>query len=282
MLSKRLRIAIAAGNFEDLPSSSVGHHSAAIKRYERVASAGFEAVQGGNVALACAAGMAILGVGVVPEPAAADELARVWKQRGAVAISCIAGFGYEDDGQIDDLVRSLLNASERHSIPFYLETHRGSITQDVWRTLQLIRRTPQIQFTGDFSHWYTGQEIPYGDIHKRIELLSPVIERTALLHGRIGDRCCMQVDLQRATNAFVSFFEPIWTQVFMNFFRNADREEFWFCSELLGPEYDYARTFFDSSTGLLREETDRFAEACKLVDMAKSCFANAQETVAMA
>ena len=62
---------------------------------------------------------------------------------------------------------------------------------------------------------------------------------------------------------------------------DADREEFWFCSELFGPEYDYARTFFDS-TGLLREETDRFAEACKLVDMAKSCFAKAQETVAMA
>lgn len=279
-MSQRLRIAIAAGNFEDLPAASVGHYSAAVKRYEKIASAGFEAVQGGSVALTHAAGMAVLGVGVVPEPAAADELARIWKQRGAVAISCIAGFGYENDDQIDDLVRSLRNASERHSIPVYLETHRGSITQDAWRTLQLVRRTPQIQFTGDFSHWYTGQEMPYGDVNKRIELLSPVIQRTALLHGRIGDRCCMQVELQRATTAFSLFFEPIWTQVFVNFLRNPMPEEFWFCSELLGPEYAYARTFFDS-VGSLREETDRFTEACKLVDLARSCFTKAHEIAAM-
>ena len=57
--------------------------------------------------------------------------------------------------------------------------------------------------------------------------------------------------------------------------------ELWFCPELLGTTYSYARQFWDEE-GALREETDRWQEAHELVALGRECFLQAggqEETV---
>ncbi|MCD8482070.1 MAG: hypothetical protein LR015_04970, partial [Verrucomicrobia bacterium] len=48
-----------------------------------------------------------------------------------------AGWGLEDDDAVDRLVEAILNASVKHRLPVYVETHRATITQDIWRTVRL-------------------------------------------------------------------------------------------------------------------------------------------------
>ena len=38
----------------------------------------------------------------------------------------------------------------------HIETHRATICQGMWRTVQFVKRFPELRFNGDFSHWYAG------------------------------------------------------------------------------------------------------------------------------
>lgn len=61
--------------------------------------------------------------------------------------------------EVAALVDAILAASSRHNLPIFLETHRATITQDIWRTVQITKRFPEVWFNGDFSHYHCGQEM---------------------------------------------------------------------------------------------------------------------------
>ena len=61
--------------------------------------------------------------------------------------------------------------------------------------MQFLKRFPELEFNGDFSHWYTGTEMVYGGFENKMEFFRPVLGRIGFLHGRIGNPGCMQVDI---------------------------------------------------------------------------------------
>ena len=277
--STRLRVGISYGNVCDLPPFSVGPHGSATDLHRAVADAGYEGLQGGDAELCARFDLKLLGSGLLERPDDADRLAKFWKARGAGLVTCIAGFGFESDEEIDAYAAAMIEAAASHKIAVLLETHRASITQDAWRTVQLARRFPELRFNLDLSHWFTGQEMPYGDLDTRLSFLAPVFARTSFLHGRIGDRCCMQVPIAEAGPESLLAFRQTWTQVMRSFLssdhdEDAAKAELWFCPELLGTTYYYARQFRNAA-GDLCEETDRWREAQALVEIAKDCFSRA-------
>ena len=273
---KSLRIGINHGNVSDLPLFSAGPHGDPSDLHRAVAAARYEGLQGGDPDLCLKFGLVLLGAGLLTSPADADALAGLWKSRGAPVVTCIAGFGMESDAEMDAYADAICRAAAHHQISMLLETHRASITQDAWRTVQLSHRFPELRFNLDLSHWFTGQEMPYGDLDLRLASLAPVLARTGFLHGRVGDRCCMQVPLSEAKESSLPTFRRVWIEVMRGFLSasNDTGPELWFCPELLGPTYHYARQFRDSA-GELREETDRWREAQTLVDVARECFEGA-------
>src|SRR4029079_18276957 len=123
------------------------------------------------------------------------------------------GWGMEDDVEIDRVVGDIINASTKYDLPLYIETHRATITQDLWRTVQIAKRFPDVRFNGDFSHWYTGLEMVYGGIEKKLACAAPVFERVRFVHGRIGNPGSMQVDIGDGTNRpYVEHFKDMWTR----------------------------------------------------------------------
>ena len=247
-----------------------------IDLHRGVAQAGYVGLQGGDPELCSLFELTLLGSGVLEHPADADALAADWKARGASVVTCIAGFGMESDTEMDTYAAAICEAAADHQISLLLETHRASMTQDAWRTVQLSRRFPKLRFNLDLSHWFTGQEMAYGDLDTRLAFLEPVLAHTSFIHGRIGDRCCMQVPLAEASELVVATFRQAWTKVMRDFLSSSHEAEteLWFCPELLGPTYNYARQFRDNA-GELREETDRWQEAQSLVAIARDCFARA-------
>jgi hypothetical protein len=139
--------------------------------------------------------------------------------------------------------------------------------------VQLARRCPDLRFNGDFSHWYAGHELPYGDVTEKLNFMQPVLERVRFIHGRIASAGCVQVAVVEDDRSDpVRHFREIWTRCFVAFLRTASPGDFiCFTPELLGPPA-YARTFGPNAI----EESDRWQQAKLLARIARECFDDAR------
>lgn len=266
------------------PSSSGPRHLTFEARAEAMQKAGFDGVQFAH--LATKEELAVchrLGLGVAASgrinvskeaPALAEQLA----SDGYGCATLHVGWGIENDDEAECLIGSVLSASERWRIPLYIETHRATIFQDMWRTVAFVNRYPSLQINGDFSHWYTGQEMVYGDFEMKFAFIHPVLERVRFLHGRIGTPGCMQVRIDPDFGdgpPYVRHFKQLWTACFRYFrLRAAANDCIYFTPELLGPEIFYARAF-PNADGKLIEESDRWQQSLVLKRIAQHCFEGA-------
>ncbi len=223
--------------------------------------------------------LGICGSGRVNAP---DDAFRLAGEAGHAGLECLTlhvGWGLEDDNAAANLIEAVLLASEQTSLPLYIETHRATIFQDMWRTVQFVRRYPDIRINGDFSHWYTGLEMVYGSFDDKVAFIQPVIERVGFLHGRIGNPGCMQADVGDVESArtlpYVQHFCRLWTDVFTAFLRREDAPpSICFAAELLAPDIYYARVFQGE------EESDRWQQSEVITTLVRRCFAEAERYIA--
>jgi hypothetical protein len=219
-------------------------------------------------------GLRVCGSGRVNVPEDAERLAAEARCHGLECLTLHVGWGNEEEPEALRLLDAVLSASVRHDIPLYVETHRATLFQDTWRSVHFVRRFPELRFNGDFSNWYTGLELVYGNFAEKVAFIQPVIERTEFMHGRIGNPGAMQVDIGSYESAlrlsFVQHFRTIWSQVFVAFLRKCGPGSvFRFAPELLSPRIFYAREING------REESDRWQQALVLTRIARDCFAAA-------
>ncbi|MCX6623836.1 MAG: hypothetical protein NTY38_22780, partial [Acidobacteria bacterium] len=251
--------------------------------FESIRQAGYEGVQfiepmTAAHHVACdRLGLGRTSCGRVNQPAEADSLARRFAAEGQECATLHVGWGIEDDDECFRLIEAILTASARHRVPLYVETHRATIFQDIWRSVQFVKRFPELRFNGDFSHWYTGLEMVYGGIETKLDFARPVIERVHFMHGRIGNPGSIQVDIGDgavATHPYVNHFRLLWTAVFEAFHRAAQPGDYFlFVPELLSHRIYYARTFQG------KEECDRWQQSLVLRHIAEECFLEARRTL---
>lgn len=222
-------------------------------------------------------GLGVCGSGRVNRPEDAVRLAQEARKFGLEALTLHVGWGYEDDRVAAALIESVLDASRQFEMPMYVETHRATIFQDLWRTVQFVKGYPDLKFNGDFSHWYTGLEMVYGDFEQKLDFIRPVIERVHFMHGRIGNPGCMQVNLGEFHTAlelpFVKHFRRMWEEVFRAYLRRKGPvSPFCFTVELLASNIYYAREFGAN------EESNRWQQSLVVTEIAKHCFSTAKQT----
>lgn len=211
--------------------------------------------------------------------AEADSSIRQRADAGADCITVHAGWGMEDDDEVDRLVDAMLEASARYDCPVYIETHRATIAQDVWRTCQLIKRKPHVRFNGDFSHYYCGQELLYPGFDVSRRHLGPILQRIAFFHGRISDGQCMQVDVgDGRSNAHVENFQALWQEAMKHWLAGARAGDILPFAPELGPASSaYSIAIRDAETGQLVELSDRWQQTLVLKRLAEESFAAANE-----
>lgn len=192
--------------------------------------------------------------------AEAEALLGMWAGGGAESLTLHLGTGFETRDEALALVESVLRASDRHGVPVLVETHRATLFQDPARTLELLATFPELRFTADLSHWYTGVELVYGDLDAKLAALQPVFERCRMVHGRISDPGCIQVavaDDDRSTH--VEHFRAMWASVLAGAAASGELDALPFVVELLPATSGYARTV-DRGQGP-EEEVDRWTQA---------------------
>ena len=249
---------------------------------EAAAAAGYEGVQVFFPEQATQA----LSLGLVPSAispartaADVDALAAMWEGTGIHSLTLHLGTGFESTGEGHALIDATFDAQRRHGVPLLVETHRATLTQDPARALSLAADYPDIRFTADLAHWYTGVEMVYGDFDAKVAALAPIFERTRMIHGRISDPGCIQVavsddDLGDGGPEYVTHFSQMWaaivTAVSGSDVADAPRD-LPFVVELLPARAHYARTVVRD--GRREEEVDRWTQADVLWRIATSAAA---------
>ncbi|HZU74921.1 MAG TPA: hypothetical protein VE990_19340 [Acidimicrobiales bacterium] len=267
----RLRCDLNLGTLALLPEWSSAPTGGTEAVLAAVAAAGYEGVQGGNPARTKAAGLRATTSGRFLEPAEVDQAVAQWAASGVDAATLHLGTGLEDDDAVDRLAEAVVTASDRHRLALFVELHRATVTQDIWRTVRLVERHPDLRFNGDFSHWYTGLEMTYGDFDAKVAFMAPVLERVRFLHGRVSDSGCIQVPLARA-GAAVEHHRRLWAESFRGFLAEAGPGDvIVFAPELLPAAINYAQTV-PTDAGRV-EEVDRWEEAGRLCELARQTFA---------
>jgi hypothetical protein len=272
-----LRIDLNQGNLLDLPAWSIGPQLSDPNVLERLRRDGFEGVQGWNPEQAKNAGLrGATASHRINEVGEIEPVAMRLKDEGFDLCTLHVGWGTEDDHTVDALVNDVINISVKHDFPLYLETHRATIAQDNWRTVELVKRNPDVRFNADLSHFYTGHEMPYGDFAAKVDFLQPIFDRTCFIHGRIGNSSNMQVRWNDPSmDASREHFSLMWIRIFSAWKATAQPGDYFcFTPEIIPFRYGYVRLFADS-TGELREESDRYADALEMVKLAKECWAKA-------
>jgi hypothetical protein len=275
-----LRVDLNMGTLAHLPDFSTGPRGSNETTHQAIKQAGFGGIQGGDAIICKALGLGYTGGGRVDKIGDAERIAREGMENGLGCTTLHVGTGFESDAEMDALVADIIAVSESTGHPLYIETHRATITQDIWRTVEMAKRFPDIRFNGDFSHWYTGHEIVYGDIEKKLEFMTPVLDRVRFLHGRIGSPGCMQVDIGDGKGrTYVEHFKEMWTRSFTGFLKTAAPGDYiCFAPELLFPSIYYARVF-PNALGELVEEGDRWQQALLYGEIARECFAAAKDRI---
>lgn len=280
----KLQVYLNQDNLVGLRRGSIWPGLTGVAAWRRLREDGFEGVQLTDSADPAAPSvLAYCGLDRINTPADAAAVAAKHAARGDLCITVHAGWGMEDDDQVARLVEAILEASERHRLPIFLETHRATITQDLWRTVQIATRFPEVRFNGDFSHYYCGQELVYGDWPSKLAFMEPIFQRVGFLHGRIASPGSMQVPIEPDLDArpvqahgelnYLAHFKELWAGAMTGFLRRAGRGDVLiFAPELLPGTYYYARLFPDVS-GQLVEESDRYAQALLYKDLARRIFA---------
>ncbi len=275
----KIRIFLNLFTLEDLPADSVWPGLQGEAMLERLKADGFEGVQ--FLHDKRLAGFPHCGLGRVNAPAEALPLAQHHADLGDLCLTVHAGWGIEEDDEVFRLVEAILAASEAAKLPIFIETHRATITQDMWRTVQIAKRFPEVLFNGDFSHYYCGQEMVYGGLEMKMEFMSPIFDRVGFMHGRIASPGSMQMPIDDTSNRpaaatgavdYLADFKALWTQSMRGFLANAGPGDILiFAPELLAPTFYYARVFSDSS-GRFIEESDRYQQALLYRRVALECF----------
>ena len=96
--------------------------------------------------------------------------------------------------QAVQLLADMAELSRSAGIPAYIETHRGTITQDLLRTVEYAQALPGLELTIDFSHYVVA-----GEMHtvsdEAEELLRTLLPRTKSIHARVSNGEQVQIDI---------------------------------------------------------------------------------------
>jgi hypothetical protein len=159
---------------------------------------------------------------------------------------------------LDDMVpviETWMAMSERIGMPIQFETHRNCITNDLYTTLQLLERIPDMRICADLSHYVVDREFWFPLSEHDLGLISRILKRSDSFQGRVASRQQIQLQLDFPQHQkWVDLFKGWWREGMADWrARNASGDCIFVCE--LGPP-EYAMTGPDG-----REMSNRWHEA---------------------
>jgi Sugar phosphate isomerases/epimerases len=163
------------------------------------------------------------------------------------------------EGSAVGLLGELDRLSREKGIPAYIETHRGTITQDLLRTVSYLEKLESLRLTIDLSHYVVA-----GEMHAESEeaeiLFGKLLRRTFAFHGRVSNGEQVQIDVgPNGEHPMMRRFERWWGEGMRLWKASAGpRDVLPFVVELGPPPYAIA---VDEAAGRTNEISDRWQQS---------------------
>jgi len=167
--------------------------------------------------------------------------------------------------RVEDCLRILdgwMRLSEEARIPVFIETHRDRMTTDLFFTLDLLDRRPDLPLLADLSHFMVAREFAFPVDAENHAMIHRILRNAHAFHGRVASREQVQIEISFPHHRpWVELFLQWWDHGMRDWRgRAASDAELVFTCEL-GPK-PYAISGRDGN-----ESTDRWAEALLLRQM---------------
>lgn len=146
--------------------------------------------------------------------------------------------------------------AREYGVPLLVETHRNTLTNDLWLLREILDLMPELPLLADLSHYVCGQEMNLPITPRNQELVERVLANTQAFHGRVSSAEQMQLEWGFAIHQpWVQQFMQWWQHGFTNWLsRAAQGDSLTFTCEL-GPA-PYAISDADG-----RDRSDRWQDA---------------------
>jgi hypothetical protein len=154
------------------------------------------------------------------------------------------------------VVRQWMEEADQLGISLLFETHRDSLLNDLYYTLQLMDAVPEMRLCADLSHFVVDREMRLPLTERDRDFINRVLERSDCFQGRVANREQVQVQIDFPQHqAWVAQFRQWWSEgIRMWRDRNDEDARLVFLCELGPPQY--AMTDRDQN-----ELSDRWEEA---------------------
>lgn len=175
------------------------------------------------------------------------------------------------------LLEGIVAASEQANIPVYIETHRGTVTQDLIRTVSYCKALPHMPLTIDLSHYVVAGEMN-GTSEMAEAHFDQLLKHTACLHARVSDGEKVQVDVgAEGDHPMLLHFKRWWRKAMVQWIAKAKPgDALPFVTEL-GPPGNYAMTYRDA-LGQVMEASDRWQQALLFKRIAEALWQEVTQT----
>ncbi|MBM3096008.1 sugar phosphate isomerase/epimerase [Ensifer sp. T173] len=158
--------------------------------------------------------------------------------------------------------------SEEARIPVLIETHRDRMTTDLFFTLDLLDRLPNLRLLGDVSHFLVGREFCWPISDENHRLIEKILDCSWAFHGRVASREQVQIEISYPHHRpWVDLFLGWWEFGFRSWQKRAGaNDSLAFVCELGPKPYAITDRFGEDTT-------DRWEESLALKQHARDLWA---------
>ena len=139
---------------------------------------------------------------------------------------------------MEPIIHRWIEMSEDVGVPIQFETHRNCITNDLYVTLQLIDRIPEMRLCADLSHYVVDREFWHPLSARDMGLVSRILARSDSFQGRVASRQQIQLQLDFPQHQkWVELFKGWWREGLASWRARNPSGDCIFTCELGPPEY---------------------------------------------
>jgi hypothetical protein len=273
----RLRMQQSVWAMINLPRG--GQEWSLAEKFDRALAAGFTAIEAYCLDDAFADSVAAvahekgLGIAMLMPVTTVDDLLpgieRAHRMRAEYVGLHVRG-SLRASPEIADTLAEMYEVTNDAGLPLFIETHRGTVTQDLRRAVKVLNRFKKIRFIGDFSHYIVAGEIENEWSEDVWDHFGQIARKACVWHGRVGYGQQVQNDVGDGSGSLVQQFKKLWTMGMIAWLSKAQPGDILpFTAELGPPPY--------SITDLSGQEiSDRWDQAMVIKRLAEEAWADAQ------
>lgn len=172
------------------------------EKFERIAEAGFDGIFGSLPEPSDEKQWRNLmeqykfSFGLESFPSKREDLRRLLERAKDFDVQYVnaqVGNAFMTDDVVVALLEDLIEEAGLSLIPFFVETHRGRITQDLLRTAEYVEKIQNLRLTIDFSHYVLAGEMY--SFHMAEPYFNQLLRRASSIHGRVTNAQQIQIDI---------------------------------------------------------------------------------------